>query len=247
MNIGVSVLALILGLVILFYSSELAVSKMISIAKVFGLSMFTIGFIVSSIGSDLPEIFNNLTSAYLGHGAISIGDSFGSVLTQVTLVLGLIPFFCTFCRLIPSTFFIVGLTEVVLVAVSVWLSLDGNVTRFDGVLLILLWALSSIVLTRFGDEKIVAEEGVLLSDPEEKMSKLVGYTVLGFAGVGVGSLLVIDSVVTISRVFGLSEYIVSFFILSLGTSMPELVVSISAIRKKHFELAVGDIIGSCIV
>jgi Ca2+/Na+ antiporter len=58
LNIGVSVLTLILGLVILFYSSELAVSKMISIAKVFGLSMFTIGFIVSSIGSNLPEIFN---------------------------------------------------------------------------------------------------------------------------------------------------------------------------------------------
>jgi cation:H+ antiporter len=54
-------------------------------------------------------------------------------------------------------------------------------------------------------------------------------------------------VVTISRVLGLSEYIVSFFILGLGTSMPELVVAISAIRKKHFELAVGDIIGSCTV
>jgi cation:H+ antiporter len=204
MNIMITVLALLLGLVILFYSSELAVSKMISIAQVFGLSMFTIGFIISSIGSDLPEIFNNFISAYLGHGAISIGDSLGSVLTQITLVLGLIPFFCRFCRLLPSTFFIVGLTEVVLVAVSVWLSLDGNVTRFDGIVLILLWALSSIILIRFGDEKIVAEEGVLLSEPEEKMSKLVGYTVLGFAGVGVGSLLVIDSVVTISRVLCLS-------------------------------------------
>jgi cation:H+ antiporter len=247
MNIIISVLVLILGLVILFYSSELAVSKMISIAKVFGLSMFTIGFIVSSIGSGLPEIFNNLTSAYLDHGAISIGDSFGSVLGQITLVLGLIPFFCTFCRLIPSTFFIVGLTEVLLLAVSLLLSLDGNITRFEGILLILLWAFSSIILTRFGDKKIVAEESVLLSKSKEKMSKQVGYTVLGFAGVGISSLLVIDSVVTISRVFGLSEYIVSFFILGLGTSLPELFVSVSAIRKKHFELAVGDIIGSCIV
>jgi cation:H+ antiporter len=76
---------------------------MISIAQFLGLSMLTIGFLVSSIGSDLPEIFNNLTSAYLGHGAISIGDSFGSVLTQITLVLGLIPFFCTFARVHTQT------------------------------------------------------------------------------------------------------------------------------------------------
>ena len=247
MNIVISFLGLLLGLIILFYSSDLAVSKMISIARIFGLSMFMIGFIVSSVGTDLPEIFNSITSAYLGHGAISIGDSFGSVLTQITLVLGLIPFFCTFCRLIPSKFFIVGITEVIIVAFSVWLSLDGSVTRFDGIMLILVWIISIFVLRRFGDEKIVAEEGVLLSEPTEKMSKLVGYIILGFAGIGVGSYLVIDSVINISKAFGLSEYIVSFFILSLGTSMPELVVAISAIRKKHFELAVGDIVGSCIV
>jgi cation:H+ antiporter len=247
MNMVLSFLGLLLGLVILFYSSELAVSKMISIAQIFGLSMFMIGFIVSAVGSDLPEIFNSITSAYLGHGAISIGDSFGSVLTQITLILGLIPFFCTFCRLVPSTFLIVGLSEVIIVAFSVWLSLDGNITRLDGIILILLWIMSSFVLRRFGDEKIIAEEGVLLSEPTEKMSKLVGYIILGFAGIGVGSYLVIDSVINISKAFGLSEYVVSFFILSLGTSMPELVVAISAIRKKHFELAIGDIVGSCIV
>ncbi len=247
MNMVIPFLGLLLGLVILFYSSDLAVSKMISIAQILGLSMFMIGFIVSSVGSDLPEIFNSATSAYLGHGAISIGDSFGSVLTQITLILGLIPFFCTFCRLIPSTFLIVGLTEVIILAFSVWLSLDGSITRFDGILLILLWAMSSVVLRRFGDEKIVAEEGVLLSEPTEKMSKLVGYLILGFVGIGIGSYIVIESVITISKAFGLSEYIVSFFILSVGTSMPELVVAISAIRKKHFELAVGDIVGSCIV
>jgi Ca2+/Na+ antiporter len=59
--------------------------------------MFSVGFIISSIGSDLPEIVNGIISAYLGHGNISVGDSFGSINTQISLILGVIPFFCTFC------------------------------------------------------------------------------------------------------------------------------------------------------
>jgi cation:H+ antiporter len=238
---------LIFGIVILFYSSEFSVDKMISIAQFFKISLFLIGFIVSSIGSDLPEIFNSVISAYLGHGGVSVGDSFGSVLSQITLVLGLIPFFCSFCRLIPSTFFLVGLTEVVLVTISVTLSLDGVLTRLEGLSLILLWGLSMLILRRFGEEQLILEEGETLSEPEESLSRLIGLTLLGFAGIGVGSYLVVESVINISRVFGVSEFLVSFFIVSIGTAMPELVVSISAIRKRHFELAVGDIIGSCIV
>ena len=247
MNVALSVLGLALGVAIVYLSSDLAVDKMISMAKLFGVSMFMTGFIVSSIGSDLPEIFNSVISAYLGHGGISIGDSLGSVLTQITLVLGLIPFFCSFCRLIPSTFFMVGFTEVALVAIAVTLSLDGSITRVDAAALILLWGLSMIVLRRLSEEKIIADESVVLPTPEESLSRLAGLTLLGFAGIGVGSYLVIESVIQISRTYGLSEYLISFFIISIGTSLPELVVAVSAIRKKHFELAVGDIIGSCIV
>lgn len=86
MNVALSVLRLVLGVVIVYISSDLAVDKMISIAKLLGVSMFMTGFVVSSIGSDLPEIFNSIISAYLGHGGVSIGDSFGSVLIQIPLV-----------------------------------------------------------------------------------------------------------------------------------------------------------------
>ena len=138
MNLLISVVALIIGFLMLYFSSEFTVDKMISLASMLGVPSFSIGFIVSSIGSDLPEIINSLIAAAVGHGGISIGDSFGSVNTQISLVLGLIPFFCSFCRLIPSTFLIVGVTEVILLIISVFLSLDGKVGRFEGFLLILL-------------------------------------------------------------------------------------------------------------
>lgn len=68
----------------------------------------------------------------------------------------------------------VGLTEVILVAISIALSLDGRIIRLDAMALILLWALSIIVLSRFGEEKIISNESVSLPKPEEKFSRLAG-------------------------------------------------------------------------
>jgi len=80
----------------------------------------------------MPELVNSLISSYLGDGDISVGDSFGSVMTQISLILGLIPFFCRFCRLIPRKFAIVGLTEVVVLVISVFLSSNGDLSREVG-------------------------------------------------------------------------------------------------------------------
>jgi cation:H+ antiporter len=241
------VLGLIIGFIILFISSEIAVDNLIKIATLLGASIFTVGFIFSSIGSDLPEIVNSIFSSYLGHGDISVGDSFGSVNTQITLVLGLIPFFCRFCRLIPERFAVVGISEVVILIISVFLVADGNVTRLDGLSLILLWGLSIFVIRKFGEEKIAVEDSDEILKPKQDMKKMILLIVLGFVGITVGSFLVVESVIEISTALGVSEYLVSFFFLALGTSMPELIVAISAIRRRHFELAIGDIIGSCIV
>ncbi|MCW4012612.1 MAG: sodium:calcium antiporter [Candidatus Bathyarchaeota archaeon] len=247
MYIWQAILGLLSGGLILIVSSEKTVDQLIKLAKIFGLSTFTIGFVIASLGSDLPEIINSVLSAYLGHGDISVGDSFGSVMTQISLVLGLIPFFCTFCRLIPSTFKYVGAVEVGTVLISIFLAMDGRVSRLDGILLIMLWAASMIILRRFAEQRVILDESIEIEEPKENMSKILGWLLIGFLGIGIGSYAVIESAVTISRAFGISEYLISFFLVSLGTSLPELVVEVSAIRRHHFDLAVGDIIGSCIV
>jgi cation:H+ antiporter len=242
-----AVLGLLTGGLILIISSEKAVNQLIKLAKIVGLSIFTIGFIVASIGSDLPEIINSLISSYLGRGDITVGDSYGSVMTQISLILGLIPFFCTFCRLIPSTFKYVGAVEVGVLIISVLLAADGYVSRIDGLLLIVIWGVSMIILRKFAEQPVILDESIELEEPKEKLPEILGNLFLGFIGIGIGSYIVIESAVAVSRVLGISEYLISFFLVSLGTSLPELVVGVAAIRKKHFDLAVGDIIGSCIV
>jgi cation:H+ antiporter len=70
---------------------------------------------------------------------------------------------------------------------------------------------------------------------------------IGMVGIGLGSYLVVESVIFLSKGLQIPEFFISFFIVGIGTSLPELVVDITAIRKKHFDLAVGDILGSCLV
>jgi cation:H+ antiporter len=105
-----------------------------------------------------------------------------------------------------------------------------------------------IVLRRFAEQRVVLDESIELEEePRENLPRIIGWLAVGFIGIGVGSYAVIEASITISRYFGISEYLISFFLVSLGTSLPELVVEVAAIRRQHFDLAVGDIIGSCIV
>ena len=103
------------------------------------------------------------------------------------------------------------------------------------------------ILHKYAEQRIILDESIELEEPKEKLSKIIVLLFLGFIGIGVGSYIVIESAVATSRLLGISEYIISFFLISLGTSLPELVLGVSAIKKRHFDLAVGDIIGSCIV
>lgn len=247
MLIWQAILGLIFGGIILIISSDRAVDQLIKLAKLVGLSTFTIGFILASLGSDLPELMNSLISSYIGHGDISVGDSLGSVMTQITLIMGLIPFFCTFCRLIPSTFKYVGAVEVGALFFSIFLAIDGRISRIDGFILIVVWATSMFILRRFAEQPIVLDESLELEEPKENIRKISAILLAGFVGIAVGSYAVIESSIAISRILGISEYIISFFLLSIGTSLPELVVNIAAIRKRHFDLAIGDLIGACVV
>jgi cation:H+ antiporter len=130
---------------------------------------------------------------------------------------------------------------------AVFLSADGFVSRFDSIILIMLWFTAMLLSKRLSKEKITVEKSEEMVVKEKRSSNTIMFLLIGFVGISVGSYLVIESIISISSVLGISEYFISFFLLSLSTSLPELMVAISAIKKGYFELAVGDIIGSCIV
>jgi len=241
-----AVAALILGIALLTYSSDKAVEHSVKIALEWGFSPFMTGLILVSIGTDFPEIVNSITSSALGHGDINVGDSLGSVLTQMTLVFGLIPFLGGIFKVKRKEIAVIGACEVLALILAVSMAEKGYITRINALFLVASWPVF-MLLTRCATAKNAKEKKQVVASTDERHRRHFMIAILGFIGVAIGAYVVIQSVITLSAVFRIPEYLISFFVLAIGTSLPEVVVTLMAVRKKQYELAIGDVIGSCIV
>jgi len=240
----IAIVGFILGISILIFSSDKAVEHSIKIASILGASPFIIGLVLVSIGTDLPEIANSILSCATGHGNINVGDSLGSVLTQITLILGLIAILSKDFILKRKEVMISGLCLILVLILTVYIVQKGYISRLNAFILFSTWPFL-MLLTGKLTEKDVKKQFVYHYKPNIKRDFTIA--ILGFIGVAIGAYILIQSVIRLSSVFKVSEFFISFFIVSIGTSLPELIVDLTAIRKKEYELAIGDIIGSCIV
>ena len=243
--IVVPILVLAVGLALLAFSSDRAVKHSISIASAMGASPLMIGLVLVSIGTDLPEVANSIIASTVGHGDISMGDSLGSILAQITLVLGLLPFLVGTLKVKRKEILVIGAFEVLALIIAVSIAEKGYVTRMNAVLLLVSWLIFMLLVRNFTKRKAM-EKKLVESIAGRKYFHHIKNAALGFIGVAVGAYAVIQSVIALSAVFHISEYIISFFVVAIGTSLPELVVDLTAVRMHQYELAMGDVIGSCI-
>ncbi len=236
---------LVAGVVLLTLSSNKAVEHSVFLASALGFSSLMVGLVLASIGTDFPEIANSIVSCYSGHGDIDLGDSMGSVLTQITLVLGLVAFLGRKFEVKRHEILVIGSFEVLALGLAFAVALTGF-TRVKAALLIAFFPLSIILIRKIAARDIVKKR-TGARQPERHVFFHLAIALLGFAGVAVGALAVVQSVIMLARELAVAEFFISFFVLAIGTSLPELVVDLTAIRKKQYELAIGDIVGSCIV
>jgi cation:H+ antiporter len=235
----IAVAALIGGTALLIYSSDKAVLHSISIASAMGISPLMIGLVLVSIGTDLPEVANSIVSSSLGHGNINVGDSLGSVLAQMSLVLGLLPFFVGTFEVKREEIILIGACEVLALILAVSMAEKGNLSSLNGLFLVASWPIFLLF-----SRKIIKKEEPLPTENDQGKLHHFMMVALGFAGVAVGAYIVVEAVIAISSWFNINEYLISFFVLAIGTSLPEFVVDLTALRKGQHELAIGDIIGS---
>lgn len=228
----------------MIYASDKAVEHSVFCASIFGISQFMIGFVLVSLGTDLPEIVNSIVSCSLGHADVNAGDAIGSVLAQITLVLGILAVY--------SKPFKVKRREIIVVGACLLSSLmalnlvvDIGFSRFTALLLVFSWPIYIFVTRKFTKKHAQKEDKPLMAPRGWKHH--LAAAILGFTGVAVGSYLAVQSVINLSAYLNIPEFLISFFIVGIGTSLPELVVDLVAIRKRAYEVAIGDIIGSCIV
>jgi cation:H+ antiporter len=242
----VEFLYLIAGVAGLWLGTELTIGGALAIAKRHRLSEFFVGLVILSIGSDLPELAVAADAGVKGllgrdASAVVVGTSLGSLAAQIGFVLGLVGII-SHLTLPRRYIFRHGATLLGATVVLYVVALDGQVSRIEGTALIMLYA--GYVLALMNGANV----------PDEEPRPLAGgglsswlALVAGLGVVIVSSEVTVNSVVEIARVFEVSEGLISVLIIGIGTSLPELSISISAIMKKRAELSVGNIIGSNIL
>ncbi len=224
-------------------SSRQAVTSALRIVEATPASPALVGLTVMAIGTDLPEIANSIVSSATGHGDVAVGDAMGSVVTQVTLTLGII---CVVVggRITANRNFVISVgTAAFFGTVVVWvLARDGELSHVDGLILITLWIGGTILL---GQGELRPRESV--TTQTRKVSSDVGLTLLWLAAVGGFAIGMVQSFLELAEWFGVPEFVASFLALSIGTSLPELFVDLNAIKRGASSMAVGDIFGSSFV
>lgn len=239
--------ALIVGIILLIFSADKFVDGAAVTAKYFGLPPLLIGMLVIGFGSSVPEMIISWLSAIQGNPSLALGNALGSNITNIALILGVTAIISPV--VVGSTVLRRELPLLMLVT-AIMASLfyyDGELSRFDGVLLLLVfvfvmgWTIYAGLKTtsdHFG--KMVEQE---LQDTIP-IKQAVAYLVIGLILLVISSRIMVWGGVEIATRLGISDLIIGLTIVAIGTSLPELASSISAVRKNEHDLALGNIIGS---
>lgn len=234
---------LVIGFVLLIKGADWFVEGASKLADRFGIPQLVIGLTIVAMGTSLPEAAVSISAAAKGSAEITIGNIVGSNILNVLIILGLTAVIrtvavqkSTICYEIPFTIFITALLAVLGLT-------DNQISRGEGVI---LWVFMIIYLLYLLH---MAKNGQPLEDmPEtgEKDSvwKMLAMIVLGVAMIVLGSDISVDAATALAEIFGMSERLIGLTIVALGTSLPELVTSVTAAIKGKADIAVGNIVGS---
>ncbi|HID73011.1 TPA: sodium:calcium antiporter [Candidatus Micrarchaeota archaeon] len=238
---------LVSGLSLIAYSSSKTVEYSSQIANAFKIPTIIIGLFIISLGTDLPEIANSIYSSYTGHGDINVGNILGSCLTQITLSFGLVAILGGVVIAKRKNIIVMGGSVIAATLLATLMVLDGAITQFDAGILILGYAVLLFISNKYTVREIGGAQVSDIYGTRTRLFKTALMLLLSLVGVTFGAIVIVDAVMGLSGNLGIPEYFVSFFAIGIGTSLPELSVSLAAVRKKKFGIVTGNILGSNIV
>ena len=242
----ISIFFIIVGFALLILGADWLVNGASSIAKKFHIPEIIIGLTIVSIGTSMPELFVSTTSALEGLSDMSIGNVVGSNLCNLLLILGLSTIIKPVKFQKETRLFEIPMCLIFTVIFIVLCNTDGTINKVEAVLLLLLFLLF-ITYTIFMAKKQSSQEKQEEVKTQKKLLPILKdilWIVLGVIGLKIGGDLAVDNAVNIANYFGVSEKIIGLTILAVGTSLPELVTSVTAAIKGNSDIAIGNIIGS---
>lgn len=251
-SLPAAVLFLVLGFVFLVKGADIFVEGSSSIAKRLHVPSIIIGLTIVAMGTSLPETAVSVTASLANNNALAVSNAVGSNIFNLMVVIG----FCAvltpvavqrevlkrdfpFSMLCAILLFVLGCIGPMILG------------HFDGIILLALFAVYVVFLIRSAlkasksgntsdDESIAAAEEMKMIS----VSKSIFFIVAGAIGIALGGDVVVNSASNIATKFGMSQTLVGLTIVSIGTSLPELVTSIVAARKNEVDMALGNAIGS---
>ncbi len=239
---------LVAGLVGLFFGGNWLVRGASNLALSFGVSVLIIALTFVAIGTSMPEMLVSLQAALAGKSDLAVGNVIGSNIANIGLILGatgLIAPLSVKAILLRRDIPIMLLAS----ALAFALTIDGQISRLDGAILLLAFAAFNLLLYWLARREAATQERLLseLDDsPDRKFSRGREFLFL-FAGVlalVLGSRMMVEGAVNLARLFGISELVIAITLVAFGTSLPELAASLSAAYHRETDLAIGNVVGS---
>lgn len=247
-----SLLAIVVGFGLLVGGANLLVDGACRLAARFGMPERVAGLTVVAIGTSLPELVVSITSAAAGHADMAFGNVVGSCLANLLLILGLSAVIAPVALSRGTIRFEIPVSVAACALLALLANTGGEVTRFEGVVLLLAFAAFLVRTTQMGlkegaDEKDAgSREGAGAGAPAKKPSVAwaVWLVVVGAVMLKVGADLVVDNATLVASAAGISERVIGITVVALGTCLPELVTSVVAALRGNSDIAVGNVTGS---
>ncbi len=241
MDILLNSALVVVGIAMLCFGGNWLVSGGVKIAKKLRISNLIIGMTVVAYGTSTPELAASI-AAGSEHSEIILGNVIGSNITNIGLVVGIaaimLPLMLERNTIRKEIPIMIGVSFLLII-----LSLDGDVSIYDGILLLAIMIGYTVVTIK----NISKQRNEIKEEPTiENNFYLKSF---GLLGIGIillyfGSILTVDNAVILAKEFGLSEKVIGLTVIAIGTSLPELITSVIAIRKGHTDIGVGNIVGS---
>jgi len=238
--------AILIGLVLLVWSSDLFVEGSAALAAHFGVSAFIIGMVIVGFGTSLPEMLISVQSALQGNPGIALGNAYGSNIANIGLILGITALVCPVA--VPSAIFkkdlplLMGVTLLAALYVS-----SGAITRQEALGMLALFAVIMLWTIRKG---VLGREIFLTREHAQEIPRAMPLA-RAWLQIGAGLIILLASAraliwgaVAAARFFAVSDLIIGLTIVAVGTSLPELASSLAAIRKNRHDIALGNVLGS---
>lgn len=240
-GIIVQVVLLLVGFVFLIKGSDFFVDGASSIASLLKIPTIIVGLTIVALGTSAPEAAVSITSSLTGSNAMAVSNVIGSNLFNMLMVIGIAALISNLTMeksvLEKDLPFLVGIT----VLWAIFIIVGWDITNIEGIILLVIMIAYIIILvinTRKSGEANEVEK------PKFSLPKSIILILVGLAGIVLGGDLVVDSASAIAIALGMSETLVGLTIVAIGTSLPELVTSITAIKKGENQLVIGNVIGS---